>query len=128
MIGCVLRATGKTLDIDAIKSRISLTPNNFFRKGDAKSRNREWETSGLTFVVSDAPGNDLSQQISDAVEFLSRNKEDLTKLRDFMGLEDLRLEFSVDKKKGFRQDTFFPAGLVKSAGDLAIGIELLIYG
>jgi len=128
MVGCVLRVTGEALKPDIVLAEIALTPNSVFHKGDAKSRNRVWETSGLTFIVSDALGNDLKQQIRDAVAFLRKYNHDVSKLGKAAGLDDLRLEFNVDKKKGFLQDTFFPSNLVKAAGGLNIGLELLIYG
>ena len=128
MPGCVLRVTGDNLQLEDLVAGSSLIPCNLFRKGEPKSKSRVWETSGITIVVSDAPGNDFDQQIEDAILFLERNREDVARLRKRSDLEDLRLDFGVDRKEGFLQCAFFPPRLVKVAGELGIGLELSIYG
>ena len=128
MTGCVLRITGENLDPETVLSGVGIVPSAIYRKGEARTRNRVWETSGMIFTVSDAEANDLQGQIRDAIEFMQKSKGDLKFLSNSSEVSDRRLEFNVDRKKGFRQETFFPANLARLAGAFGIGIELQIFG
>jgi hypothetical protein len=128
MPGCVLRATGHDFQVAKFLETSTFAPCNVFHKGECKAKNSVWKGSGITVVVSDATGDDLAQQVQDAIEFVRENQKELSRLRSFDGLEYMLLDFGVYRKDGFLQSSVFPAELVALAGDCGIGIELSIYG
>jgi hypothetical protein len=128
MPGCVLRATGDNFQPHKFLEGASLAACNVFRKGYRKAENLEWDSSGFTVVVSEAPDDNFSRQIEDAIEFLQKHKEDLARLRNCAGLEDVRLDFGVGRRSGFLQSSYLPPELLTLAGELGIGIEISIYG
>jgi hypothetical protein len=128
MAGCVLRATGDNFQAEKFLEDSTLAPCNVLRKGQPRARNRVWDSSGITVVVSDASGDDLAGQVREAIEFLKLNRKELSRLRGFDGMEEMGLDFGVYRKNGFLQSSVFPAELIALAGDLEMGIELSIYG
>jgi len=68
------------------------------------------------------------QQVSDAIEFLRNNREELQRLRSFEGLDFLGLDFGVNRKDAFGQFVSFPSELVTLAGEIRLGLEVSIYG
>jgi hypothetical protein len=71
--------------------------------------------------------SDLSGQIEDAVHFLSENTIELTRLRDFAGVERLELDFPVEDRDAAVQRDFFPAALLSLMGGLQIGMVVSRY-
>ena len=128
MAGCVLRVTGDDFQAEKFLEGSTLAACNIFRKGQPKAKNRVWDTSGITFVVSDASGEDFARQVLDAIEFLKSNRHELSRLRGFSGVKGIKLDFGVYRKDGFLQSSVFPPELITLAGNLGIGIELSIYG
>jgi hypothetical protein len=128
MPGCVLRGSGDYFDPHAFLDDSTFVPANVFRKGERKGQNRSWISSGFTFVVSEASGDDLAQQIQDAIEFLQMHKEEVGRLMRFEGLDGVDLDFGVNRKNGFLQSSYLPPELVTLAGALGVGLEISIYG
>ena len=128
MPGCVLRASGDYFEPQRFLDDSAFLPCNVFRKGERKAQNRSWTSSGFTVVVSEASGDDLAQQIQDAIEFLRMHGEEIVRLRRFEGLDDVDLDFGVNRKNGFLQSSYLPPELVTLAGALGVGVEISIYG
>jgi hypothetical protein len=128
MPGCVLRASGDHFGPKGFLDDSPFVPCNVFRKGERKSENRSWSSSGFTVIVSEASGDDWAQQIQDAIEFLQKHKDEVARLMKFEGLESVDLDFGVNRKNGFLQTSRLPPALLTLAGALAIGIEVSIYG
>jgi hypothetical protein len=128
MPGCVLRATGDCFEPQGFLDDSSLVPCNIFRKGERKAQNRSWSSSGFTVVVSEASGDDLAQQIQDAIEFLRMHKTEVARLMRFEGLEGVDLDFGVNRKNDFLQSSRLPPELLTLAGALGVGVEVSIYG
>jgi len=128
MPGCVLRASGDYFDPQGFLTDSAFVPCNVFRKGERKAQDRSWTTSGFTVVVSEASGDDLAQQIQDAIEFLRMHREEVVRLGRFEGLDGVDLDFGVNRKNGFLQSSYLPPELVTLAGALGVGVEISIYG
>lgn len=128
MSGCVLRASGDNFQPRKFLDVSAFVPCNVFLKGERKAKNRVWDSSGFTIVVSEASGNNFAQQIQDAIEFLREHKEELARLMKCDGLESVGLDFGVSRKNGFLQSSYLPPELLTLAGALRIGIEISIYG
>ena len=127
MPGCVLRASGDYFEPQVFLNDSAFVPCNVFRKGERKAENRSWSSSGFTVVVSEASGEDLAQQIQDAIEFLGMHKEEVVRLTRFEGLDGVELDFGVNRKNGFLQSSYLPPELVALAGALGVGVEISIY-
>lgn len=128
MPGCVLRASGDRFQPHEFLNRSSFEACNVFRLGEPRWSTSVWSTSGFTVEVSAASGDELEKQIADAIEFLHRYRAELNRLADVEELEDLRLDFGVNRKSVFVQTSYFPPELLLLAGDLKVGIEISIYG
>jgi hypothetical protein len=128
MPGCVLRISGDDFRPHTFLKDSGFVPCNVFRKGERKAKDRDWDSSGFTVVVSEASGTDFARQIRDAVEFLRKHKEELARLMKCAGLEDARMDFGVSRKDGFVRSSYLPPELLKLAGALGIGVEISIYG
>lgn len=128
MPGCVLRGIGDNFKVEEFLKVSTLAPCNVFRKGEPKANGHVWDTSGITVVVSDSSSDDLALQVHDAIDFLRANRKELSRLRNFNGLEKMGLDFGIFRKNGFLQSSLFPAELIALASDFGMGIELSIYG
>lgn len=128
MPGCVLRASGDYFEPQRFLGDSAFVPCNVFRKGERKAQNRSWTSSGFTVVVSEASGDDLAQQIQDAIEFLRMQKEEVARLMRFEGVDTVHLDFGVNRKNGFLQSSHLPPELLTLAGTLGVGVEISIYG
>lgn len=132
MPGCVLRVSGKNLDIDALLASISLVPCHVERKGQPRfERSKRIATySGFNVSTSDAPGTDVPSQVRDTVAFLQTNREDLQQVMHFPGVEDARLDFGIACRLGDEvaaQFDYYPPDLLRLAGELGLGIEISLY-
>ena len=128
MPGCVLRVSGDCFQPQGFLDDSDLVPWNVFRKGERKAEKRSWDSSGFTVVVSEASGDDLAQQIQDAIEFLRMHKEEVARLMRSEGLDYVQLDFGVNRKNGFLQSSYLPPELLALAGALGLGVEISIYG
>lgn len=72
-MSCLLRVSGKALDIEALLSSLPLIADRHWKKGDprrvAKSSH---ESSGANFLVSDADLDEFGKQVAEATPFLLR--------------------------------------------------------
>jgi len=128
MPGCVLRASGDYFQPQGFLDDSDLVPWNVFRKGERKAEKRSWDSSGFTVVVSEASGDDLAQQIQDAIEFLRMHKEEVARLMRSEGLDYVQLDFGVNRKNGFLQSSYLPPEILSLAGALGVGVDISIYG
>jgi hypothetical protein len=128
MPGCVLRASGDEFVPADFLRQSFFNPCNVFLINERRGSSSVWPTSGFTVDVSSTSGDEIEKQIEDALEFLNRYREELTRLVDMPGLTDLRLDFGVNRKNVFVQSSYFPPALLKVAASLNVGIEISIYG
>jgi hypothetical protein len=128
MSGCVLRASGDRFHPHEFLNESAFVPCNVFLKGERKAKDRVWDSSGFTVVVSEASGDNFAEQIQDTVGFLREHREELARLLKCDGLEMVQFDFGVSRKSGFLQSSYFPPELLTLVGTLGIGIELSIYG
>lgn len=128
MPGCVLRASGDRFLPHEFLARSSFKACNVFLLGEPRGSASVWQTSGFTVEVSAASGEELEQQVADAIVFLQQYQTELNRLADMEELEELRLDFGVNRKSVFVQSNYLPPELLLLAGSLKIGIEISIYG
>ncbi len=129
MPGCVLRAASIDFAVEEFLKTSTLQPCDVYRKGEPRGRSGKlYEESGITVVVSETSGDELSLQIQDAIEFLEQNRTEIINLRHFVGSGGITLDFGIyHKEVFFVQNYYFPSSLLRLAGELGLGIELSIY-
>ena len=81
----------------------------------------------MNVSVSTCEFSDLRGQIDDAIRFLSNNDEELQRLRDFPGLEEMELDFPVEERDEAVQSNPFPAQVLSLLGALRIGLIVSRY-
>ena len=130
---CVLRVTGKQLDVDRQLASSGLTPCKVFRKGEPRAWRPDGKlyASGFTVDVSRGSWSNLAERVDDAVAFLMQHEAALGALRSAPGVEDMRLDFPVnlriDRETVMAQFDYFSPELVSLAGALGLGLEISIY-
>jgi hypothetical protein len=126
MPGCVLRAAGVDFDVDKFVESSSLSPCEVYYKGESRRRQGKlYEKSGFNIVVSAASGDDLQQQIDDALRFLEQNQAEVKRLLSYA--EEASLDFGVWQRGEFGHYYNFPPELLRLAGGLGLCIELSVY-
>lgn len=130
-MSCVLRASGKDFEVDDFLKGSSLKALVVVHRGDARvpgsTSGSSHECSGMNISVSTREFSDLSGQIEDAIQFLSENRQELRRLRDFSGVEGIALDFPIeDRDVVFQRDTF-PNKLLVLMGDLGVGLTVSRY-
>ena len=77
--------------------------------------------------VSDAGFESLEQQVQDAMRFLERHASEVQRLVTFPGVEDVTLDFGLQRRDVPAQSDSFPARLVVLAGAVGVGITVSQY-
>jgi hypothetical protein len=127
-MSCVLRAVGHDFDVDSFLNASTLEAIVVFHRGEQSfPSTRIEEQSGINVSVSEREFSDLAGQVEDAVRFLKQNARELTRLRDFQGVEWIALDFPVrDRDVAVQRDTF-PPELMSLLGSLRISLAISRY-
>jgi hypothetical protein len=78
-------------------------------------------------VVSDADFHEFPKQVVATTAFLLAESDEIHRLRTFPGLEDLILDFGIERRDVAVQSDHLPADLIRAAGALGLGIDLSQY-
>jgi hypothetical protein len=127
-IGCALRISGRSFDVDRFLEQTEVVPTAIWHKGAKRSRSRPPEQQdGCTITVSDA--DELRLQCLDAVRFLESNRKWLDSMCDTWNVVDPLLDFSssMPEERIYAQSYRFPLELIRSAAKYGISIELSTY-
>lgn len=124
-----LHITGVDLDPNVVFAGLQIKPFAQYRKGDAiPYPRRAAEKYSCGGAKVDVSANEGQEQITDAIAFLKKNKQELMLLAGVSCVEEMTLDFGfyhpVDKPAIFRT---FPAELLLIAGTIGIGIETSCY-
>jgi hypothetical protein len=131
-MSAVLRAYGEQFDVDRFLDGCALTVCAVKRIGEpvfpaSQPNGRKQERSGVHISVSSAEFENFQQQISDAIDFLKHNGEQIKRLREFSGVDGVTLDFGIARRDVLVQYDRFPAELIQLAGSLGLDIELSQY-
>ena len=77
--------------------------------------------------MGEAGLDDFLDQINEAIEFLKSNMQELEKLREYSGLQEIVLDFSVRNERISRQHYRFPPEILSLASRLGAVIEISQY-
>jgi hypothetical protein len=123
-----LRAIGISFDVDAFLEDTTLEGASVFRRGEPKFSGQpdgeKRTASGFNLGVSQAGFDDVPSQVSDATRFLGLYEEELRRLTGFEGVEEVCLDFGVERRDVAAQRDVFPADLLWRAG--ALDIDLVV--
>lgn len=132
-MSCYLRASGVDFAVDDFVKESGLFPCDcrIFRKGEpmfpkTQPHDHMEEDSGVNIKVSAAQRNDLETQIAEAITYLQKNGDEIIKLRQFSGVENIGLDFGVEIPSQLGTNYFLPE-LLSLVGRIGIGIELTYY-
>ena len=127
MPGCVLRASGKTMDVDAFLKGSPFKPEVLYRKGQRRrpaSRGSQ-TASGFNVVITE--NDEPKEQVNRALAFLREHRDELLRLMRYEGVEAVTLEFSCPQKDFVARNAHLPAELLNAAGALGIDIDVSFY-
>ena len=134
-MSCILRISGRHLDVDKLIKGSSLKPYDIYKKGQPSYPGlrikRINKYSGISIEVSKADFDKFEKQIKDAIKFLTKHKTSVKKLTTNKQVESSCLDFGVDLRIGYNnialQSDTLPYELLKLAGDLKIDIQISLY-
>ena len=66
----------------------------------------------------------MSGQSEDAIKFLRKHQSEISRLAEFPGADDRRLDFGYNNRNAFVQCDYLSPELLALAGNLRVGIEL----
>jgi len=131
-MSCILKISGKDLNLDEFLAKIKMTPYRKVNKGEPLNRvgKRISESSIAAFTTSDAGFDDIKDQIKETIMFLNDNKDNLSHILSTPEVEYAWIDFGVNSiiaDDHLTQGFFFPFELIKLCGELGIAIELSTY-
>src|SRR5262249_34827302 len=131
-MSAVLRAYGADFDVDRFLAGCTLPLCAVKRRGEPgfaarQPDGRRHERSGVHVSASDADFEEFPRQVEEATAFLRAEVEQVRRLCKFPGVEDVTLDFGIDRRGVAVQCDYLPPELVRLAGALGLGIELSQY-
>jgi hypothetical protein len=130
-MSCVLRAIGRSFDVDVFLAESALRPEAVFHRGEARVPGLpdapRWSASGFNLALGDEGLHDLEPQLRDAGRFLNEHEDELRRLGAFPGVEEVCLDFGIARRDGAMQSDVFPADLLWRAGALDIDLVVTHY-
>ena len=129
-MSCVLRVSGKALDVDALLSSVPLRADRFWRTGEPRGKiaKKPHADSGANFLASDADLDAFAKQVIEVTAFLESNLGSVRKLTSFPGVEHATLDFGVALNVGsVAVCSYMPPALIQLAAQANIGIEVSTY-
>lgn len=128
---CILRVSGDQLDIDFLLQKVGLEPDRVWYKGEPKFKSspegRKVPTSGASFYVSGAGMDEFKVQVEEATSFVTENIADIQVLASGAGVDEIALDFGIERRNTFIHSDYLPASFIKISGEARIGIELSHY-
>ena len=126
---CVLRVDGAEFDPDAFLAMSALVADVVYHRGGRRSATSTHESGGFTVVVSEADGTEFKQQVTDAIEFLRANRDELARLGQTPGVQGGVLDFGCDFPHQRIAGRYYrlPLALLGECTTLCVEIELSVY-
>jgi hypothetical protein len=126
---CILRVSGTHFQPDEFLKTSPLVAVKVWRKGEMRMQvkgNVMRKGSGINVSVAEADG--LTKQIEGVVPFLRSNKQELSRLRAFPGVEFLVLDFAVAWRDDLvAQTDHLPLALLNLCSEIGLNIDVSHY-
>lgn len=131
MPGCVLHIAGREFNAHQAMANCSLTPYAMWQQGAPRGTRstRIHENSGVTFLVSDADGGSVPEQIADAIRFLQMHRAEISQLASAAGVEEAYFDFGWDfpHQRSAGQWNDFSVELLKLCAESRLSIRVSVY-
>lgn len=127
MPGCVLRASGKTFDVDAFLKGSHFEPSVVYRKGQRRKPASRGSQASSGFNLNVSEKDEPAGQVEDALDFVRENRDELLRLGRFGGVDDVILSFAIAQREFVAHSAQLPAELLTLAGSLGIDIHVSSY-
>ncbi|MBA4188266.1 MAG: hypothetical protein C0467_09700 [Planctomycetaceae bacterium] len=123
---CILRATGRSFDIEWFVASLESNPKSVFKPGRDLYVGQVADEFGFIFTIGHGS---IEEEIPHAIAFLRQHQGELTHLKAWSGVDTVTLEFGWDCPYGrtVRIYNRFPPDLLSECAALGIGIEVLLY-
>lgn len=130
-MSCVLRVSGRSLDLNALVAGSTLSPYRTWQIGTARSDSRPdgpvCSDSGACFAISTADFDAFSVQVNDATQFLERHADAVRAIVSFPGVDAATLDFGIALRDIAVHCDYLPPRLLSAAAAVGVGIELSHY-
>ena len=127
---CILKIHSEKISFKKFCEATKIPVFSVTDKGEPRGKTRVSETFVVSFDVSDAEWDEFSQQIDDAINFLTAHFGELNQLITEITDADGYLDFPIYSRLNndiVNQNDHFPKKLINLAGKLNFGIEMAIY-
>jgi hypothetical protein len=103
-----------------------------YRRGElvmprTQPNGRRQVQSGFSMCISEADFHEFEKQIGDAIESLELDRDVITQIRHFPGVDDVTLDFGIRWENCVAQFDRLPSDLITLAGNLGLAIEISHY-
>lgn len=130
-VSCVLRVSGRSLDLDALLAGSALSPYRTWRLGSTRSDSRldgpVHSDSGACFAISAADFDAFPAQVDDAIAFLECHADEVRAMVSFPGVDAATLDFGIALRDVAVHCDHLPPRLLKAAAAAGVGMELSHY-
>jgi hypothetical protein len=131
-MSALLRASGTDFDVDAFLADSSFIAKVVYRKGEPRypandPEGRKNDRSGINIEVSGVDFDNVELQFKEAFYFMRDHADELSRLRDFDGVEDLCIDFGAEIHPPGYSSFRFPFPLLGMAGKFNVDLELSVY-
>ncbi len=121
----MFRVSGKLFDVDRFLQLVHFKPNHIWRVRETPQQTLEW--SGFVLTASEAEFDNIGQQIEDVIAFLHQHEANLALLATFPGVDERLLDLGIEDRDVAHQADYFPAELLRLAGNLNINLIISRY-
>ena len=121
---CSITIKGTDFRVREYMAETKLSNIHFWCKGDLTQGGKRLYKSGLGIQVSAADLANLNAQIRGTLLYLTKNQSELKKLATYRGVDEAYLSFAMEQEDEIALFVYFPADLVKLAGDIGLGIHI----
>jgi len=130
-MSCVLRAIGRSFDVDAFLAESPIRAEAVFHRGEPRlpgqPEGEKRSASGFNARVGESDLDDLDGQVQEATQFLAEHEDELRRLGAFDGVEEVCLDFGIRRRDVPAQSDVFPADLLWRAGALDLDLVVTHY-
>lgn len=128
---CVLRVSGKNLDLHALFEGVPLKPFRTWCEGEPRvsgsTRSKIHADSGACFNISTADFDDFAKQQEDATNFLSLNRSSLQQMISSPSVEYAQLDFGIDWSTSWIHSDVLSPAFLRAAADAGVSVEISHY-
>jgi hypothetical protein len=128
-VSAILRATGKSFDVNAFLAHCPWSNTKIFHRGDPRPPRKHAlaEKPALNVPASNADLDQFPAQLHDATHFLTAHQTEIQRLVAFPGVESVTLDFAIARPTTFTHSVTLPAALIHRAAACGISLQISHY-